>query len=199
MTLLARLRTDTRAAHRALEDDLGFLPGTITPARYESVLSAFLGFHEPLEEALTASITAHALPWELTAGEGRLTADLRALGWSPERIASLPRSSAPDVPPLPALIGTLYVVEGAKLGGRVITRWVRDELGPAPVSFFAADGDARRGFRRFGVMAEAVLPARDATAACEAANRCFARFQEWLAISRDVNDLKAPISWEARR
>lgn len=101
--------------------------------------------------------------------------------------------------PLPALIGTLYVVESAKLGGRVITRWVREELGPAPVSFFAADGDARRGFRRFGVMAEAVLPAQDVTAACEAANRCFARFQERLAISQDVNDLKAPIAWEARR
>lgn len=183
MTLLARLRTTTRDAHRALERDLGFLPGSISPSRYEDVLSAFLGFHEPLEKALTASIAAHVVPWDVSAGAEQLAADLGALGWDPPRIAALPRSSPPDVEALPALVGSLYVVEGAKLGGRLISRWVGEALGPAPVSFFAADGDARRRFRRFGAMAEAVLPADDVESACEAANVHFSMFREWLAVS----------------
>ncbi|USX54612.1 biliverdin-producing heme oxygenase [Lentzea sp. HUAS12] len=179
MTLLTRLRTDTRAAHQALEDDLAFLSG-LTPARYSEVLAAFLGFHEPLEKALTASAAAHRLPWDLAPDTDRLTSDLRGLGWSSSRIASLPRSSPPDVEALPALVGSLYVVEGARLGGQLITRWVGQALGPVPVSFFASDGDARRRFRRFGALAEAVVPDEEADVAVAAANAHFGLFREWL-------------------
>ncbi|MGW6441514.1 biliverdin-producing heme oxygenase [Lentzea sp. NPDC055074] len=180
MTLLARLRSETRAAHRALEEDLGFLSRLTSPARYEELLAAFLGFHEPLDEALAASVAAHGLPWELMPDAGRLTADLRRSGWSPSRIAAIPRSSPPDVATLPALVGSLYVVEGARLGGLLITRWVGDSLGPVPVSFFAADGDARRRFRRFGAMAEAVLPAEQVPDAVLAAERHFVTVRGWL-------------------
>ncbi|MFD9697541.1 biliverdin-producing heme oxygenase [Lentzea sp. NPDC059081] len=172
MSVLARLRTGTRAAHRALEDAVGFAPGHIPLARYEEVLAAFLGVHEPLEKALEASITAHGLPWELSPGADRLAADLRGLGWSPARIASLPRSAPPDVEAVPALVGCLYVVEGAKLGGRLIARWAGD----APVSFFAADGDARRRFGEFGALAEAVVPAGEEAAAVDAATLLFESF-----------------------
>ncbi|SER23481.1 biliverdin-producing heme oxygenase [Lentzea albida] len=179
MTLLTRLRTDTRTAHQALEDDLAFLSG-LTPARYSEVLAAFLGFHEPLEKALTASAAAHRLPWDLAPDTERLTSDLRGLGWSPSRIASLPRASPPDVEALPALVGSLYVVEGARLGGQLITRWVGQALGPVPVSFFASDGDARRRFRRFGALAGAVVPDEEADVAVAAANAHFGLFREWL-------------------
>lgn len=200
MTLLARLRTTTRDAHRALERDLGFLPGSISLSRYEAVLSAFLGFHEPLEKALTASIAAHAVPWDVSAGTEQLAADLSALGWDSSRIAALPRSSPPDVEALPALVGSLYVVEGAKLGGQLISRWVGDALGSAPVSFFGADGNARRRFRRFGAMAEAVLPAEDVGSACEAANLHFSMFRDWLAVSalQPLVALEQPVQHQAR-
>ncbi|MGI5499951.1 biliverdin-producing heme oxygenase [Lentzea sp. CA-135723] len=177
MTLLARLRTETRAAHLALEDDLAFGPGTISLARYEDLLATFLGLHEPLERAVAAAIAEHGLHWELLPGTANLRSDLSGLGWSPERISAVPRTAPPDVSTLPALVGALYVVEGARLGGQVITRWVADVLGPVPVAFFGGDGDARRRFRRFGVMAEAALPAAGAAAACEAANACFAVFR----------------------
>ncbi|WP_394619610.1 biliverdin-producing heme oxygenase [Lentzea sp. JNUCC 0626] len=179
MTLLSRLRTETRVAHLALEDELGFGPGTISAARYEDVLALFLGFHEPLERALAVSARAHLPHWELLPGAEKLRSDLSGLGWSPAGISSLPRSAPPDVSTLPALIGALYVVEGARLGGQVITRWVVDALGPVPVSFFAGDGDARRRFRRFAAMAEAALPAADVPAACEAANACFSSLRDW--------------------
>ncbi|MFD5825941.1 biliverdin-producing heme oxygenase [Lentzea sp. NPDC060358] len=181
MSLLARLRTDTRAAHLALDGAVGFRPGSITASRYEEVLAAFLGVHEPLEEALEASIAAHGLPWELSPGAGRLAADLRGLGWSAARIAELPRAAPPVVATVPALVGSLYVVEGAKLGGQLITRWVADALGAAPVSFFAADGDARARFRRFGALAETVLTPGDASAASEAAVLHFRLVDDWLA------------------
>ncbi|HEX7303978.1 biliverdin-producing heme oxygenase [Lentzea sp.] len=184
MSLLARLRTDTRAAHLALEDAVGFRPQCITSSRYEDVLAAFLGFHEPLEKALEASATAHRLPWVLSPGAAQLTDDLRGLGWTEERVAAVPRSGPPDVEALPALIGSLYVVEGARLGGRLITRWVTDALGPAPVSFFAGDGTARRRFGEFGAMAAAVLPAGDAAAAVEAANAHFRQLRHWLTTRR---------------
>ncbi len=181
MDLLARLRADTRAAHRTLERDLGFLDRLTSPSRYEEVLAAFLGFHEPLEKALTAAIAAHRLPWELLPGAERLAADLGALGWRPADIAALPRSCPPDVTALPALIGSLYVVEGARLGGRLVTRWVRDALGPVPVSFFAADADVRRRLRRFGAVAGEVLSPREVPAAGAAANRHFLLLHAWLS------------------
>ncbi|ANZ40298.1 hypothetical protein BBK82_33985 [Lentzea guizhouensis] len=180
MNLLAHLRIETRAAHRALEDELGFLHRLDSPARYAGVLAAFLGFHEPLEKALDASIAAHDLPWELAPGAGLLAGDLRGLGWSSARIASLRRADPPDVAELPALVGSLYVVEGARLGGRLITRWVGEALGPVPVSFFASDGDVRRRLRRFGAVAEHVLTADQAEAASAAANLHFRIFGEWL-------------------
>ncbi|MFD4672557.1 biliverdin-producing heme oxygenase [Lentzea sp. NPDC058450] len=179
MTLLAFLRTETRAAHLALEDDLGFGPDAISLTRYEELLATFLGFHESLEPALADSITRHGLPWELLPGAAHLRSDLSGLGWSAERISAMPRSTPPDVSTLPALIGALYVVEGARLGGQVITRWVADALGPVPVAFFGGDGDARRRFRRFAAMAEAALPATGVPAAGEAANACFSAFRAW--------------------
>ncbi|WP_170155892.1 biliverdin-producing heme oxygenase [Umezawaea tangerina] len=182
-SLLQHLRTGTRAAHRALEDDLGFLSRLTSPSRYEEVLAAFLGFHEPLEKALEASIAAHRLPWELPPGADHLAADLLRSGWSPARIAALPRSSPPDVRTLPALVGSLYVLEGSRLGGRLITRWVGDALGAVPVSFFAGDGDTRRRFRGFCAMAEDAVLAEDAQAVGEAANSHFLLFQEWLSAA----------------
>ncbi|MGZ3145724.1 biliverdin-producing heme oxygenase [Lentzea chajnantorensis] len=183
MDLLARLRTETRGAHHALEDDLGLSGRLTSPERYEEVLAAFLGFHEPLEEALAAAVTAQRLPWSVLPGADLLAADLRDSGWSPARIASLPRSAAPDVESLPALVGSLYVVEGARLGGQLITRWVAGALGPVPVSFFAGDGDARRRLRRFGELAGQVLPPQDVPAACAAANRHFELFRDWVVAS----------------
>ncbi|GLY50565.1 biliverdin-producing heme oxygenase [Lentzea sp. NBRC 102530] len=179
MTLLARLRTETRAAHLALEDDLGIGPDTISRARYEDLLATFLGFHEPLERALAASIAAHDLHWELLPGAAHLRSDLSGLDWSAERIDELRRCVPPDVSTLPRLIGALYVVEGARLGGQVITRWVADALGPVPVAFFGGNGDARRRFRGFGAMAEAALPAAGFPAASDAANACFSAFRTW--------------------
>lgn len=184
MSLLARLRTDTRAAHLALEDDLSFLSRLTSPSSYAEVLAAFLGFHEPLQHALAASVEAHRLPWDLRPDADRLAADLRLLGWSSSRIASLPRSSPPEVSALPALIGSLYVVEGAGLGGQLITRWVGEALGPVPVSFFGGDGGARRRFREFGAMAEGALAGEDFRAAADAATEHFLLFRDWLAAQR---------------
>ncbi|MET9230123.1 biliverdin-producing heme oxygenase [Lentzea sp. NPDC003310] len=181
MTLLARLRGGTDAAHRALEDDLAFLSRLGSPQRYEDLLGAFLGFHEPLDKALAAATAAQGLPWTPLADADRLAWDLQRFGWSPARIAALPRCSPPDVETLPALIGSLYVVEGARLGGQLITRWIADSLGPVPVSFFAGDGDARRRFRRFGAVAEAALSAEQVPDAVEAANRHFLLVRDWLA------------------
>jgi len=186
VSLLERLRAETRAAHRALEDDLDFLSRLTSPSRYEEVLAAFLGFHEPLERALTASLAAHRLPWEPLADADRLVADLLRLGWTPARVAGLPRSSPPAVAALPALVGSLYVLEGARLGGRLITRWVGDALGAVPVSFFAGDGDARRRFRRFCAMAEDAVPFEDAGAVVEAANAHFLLFRDWMSAKAVV-------------
>ena len=180
MNLLAHLRTATRAAHRALEDELGFLERLDSADRYAEVLAAFLGFHEPLEKALDASIAAHHLPWELLPGAELLAADLRGLGWSSAGIASLPRADPPDVTELPELVGSLYVVEGARLGGRVITRWAGAALGPVPVSFFASGGDVRRRLRRFAAVAEEALAAEQVEAAGAAADRHFRIFGDWL-------------------
>ena len=140
-----RLRHATAAIHQAMHEHPGFvrlLEGRMTLLEYRTLLSRLYGFHWPLERGLREA------PHEVLGGfnvrqrerSWALRADLCALGMIGVDIDLLPlceglgpvRSNA-------ELLGRLYVVEGAGLGGRVLAAELDGLLG-------AHEADGRRFF-----------------------------------------------------
>lgn len=158
-SILSRLRLETRREHDAVERVLDLIGGSLTREGYRHRLEQFYGFYGPLEQALRARCD----PLDGCSGESTFTA------WSmPMPSALLPRLNKSDLlrqdlrhlgvltgtlplcRELPALqtraelLGCLYVLEGATLGGRLITQHIRTTFGITPAtggSFFEGYGD----------------------------------------------------------
>lgn len=124
--LLSRLRQETAAAHQSLEDLLDVPSVILRREAYAAMLAGFYGFHRGVEQALESAGNwpqgkydpreRRKSPW--------LAEDLHALGWSAERVDSLPECRPADLPSLgstAAALGCAYVMEGSTLGGRHIS------------------------------------------------------------------------------
>jgi heme oxygenase len=144
-TIHARLRSATQPVHLELERHLAILDPDVSMVRYTQIIAVFYGFYRPLEaglERLNALAPARAFP--LRARTKLLERDLLALGLDLQSISELP--TCIDLPGLREpedFAGCLYVVEGASLGGQVITRSLRERLkltDDGGTAFFAGDG-----------------------------------------------------------
>lgn len=122
--ILARLRTETRPYHDAVERNpfnQALAAGTVTATDTAQFLARMYGIIAPYEAQLQLHAADFSPAWEL---EQRFRAplilqDLPRLGY-----AGTP-PLCPAMPPLatkPALLGALYVLEGSTLGGQVIAR-----------------------------------------------------------------------------
>jgi heme oxygenase len=124
--ILVRLRRDTRAEHDAIERQLGLADASLSLDHYRRRLQQFWGFYSPLEARLIAG-KDDDVAWPDRRKSAWLAADLRALGVTPE---ALPRcSDLPDLPGPAAVLGCAYVLEGATLGGQILSRHVAGCLG----------------------------------------------------------------------
>jgi len=119
--ILSRLRTETGQDHVRLEADLDLLRADMRLDSYRDLLARFYGFYVPWEREVTRN-----LPENLTdffherRKVPKLLADLEFLGR--ERVDGLPLCrSLPSLDSVPRILGSLYVVEGATLGGQLIS------------------------------------------------------------------------------
>ena len=144
-TIHAQLRSATRDVHLELERHLALLREDLSLVRYMRIIALFYGFYRPMEaglQRLKTLVPEHRFP--LRARTELLKRDLLALGWEVQAIAELPTCT--DLPDLRApehFAGCLYVLEGASLGGQVITRHLRQRLELTEyggTAFFAGDG-----------------------------------------------------------
>lgn len=146
-TLHAQLRSATSELHLELERQLALLSGDLSIGRYSRIIALFYGFYCPMEARLQRLKTlVPCLRFRLRERTGLLKRDLLALGWGVQAIGELP--SCADLPDLSApehFAGCLYVLEGASLGGQVITRHLRERFeltDHGGTAFFAGDGAA---------------------------------------------------------
>lgn len=130
-SILTRLRTETRAQHDAIEAALVELTSDgLDRDAYRRTLERFYGFYRPLEMGLWAVGGWGQRDLDVTQRRKTplLDADLRTLGLAnPE---DLPVCT--ELPPhatVAAAFGCLYVLEGATLGGQVISKLLRKSLG----------------------------------------------------------------------
>lgn len=122
------LRAATAVQHKALEARLPLTHPDLDRDAYQRIIQAYYGFHAPLQrqiERFPAPLLALPERKKVPA----LLKDLRALGLSDVHIDALPVCT--DLPPLNSqadLLGVMYVMEGATLGGQVLRRIIADRL-----------------------------------------------------------------------
>ena len=138
---LSRLRAETRLQHEAIERALMLMADQLTLPAYVHRLEQFYGFYKPVEDRIFDDMGPLAA--RLTLAKRRKTrlleADLDVLrqgdGMPPALCRHLPRLvSAAEC------FGCMYVLEGATLGGVLISRHIQAKLGVTPATggrFFA--------------------------------------------------------------
>jgi heme oxygenase len=184
VTLLDRLKTETRPAHDRIEAAMDLDRHLATLAAYRSLLARLHGFHAPFEKEAGAALDDEAF-FGTRRKAGLLARDLASLGLSEAEIHALPRCRS--LPPMrsPAeAYGAIYVVEGSTLGGAIIARQVEAALGftsETGCAYFRAYGSALGPrWKAFQARLLAVSsPARDDLIVASAA-RTFSAMQDWL-------------------
>jgi len=143
---LTRLRNATETLHRKIERDLDLLRPSFTLDQYVALLQRFYGFHQPWESEVDALLDIE-LPgfFESRKKLEKIESDLRFLGSEPQDLLHIPLCE--KLPPLNSagsVLGSLYVIEGSSLGGRILTRHFSGQLGIAPDAgcrFFSGYGE----------------------------------------------------------
>ncbi|MBS9403419.1 biliverdin-producing heme oxygenase [Halomonas sp. TRM85114] len=197
-SLLARLREATHHDHHRLDRHprlSRLLKSDLDPESYVDALVGLHGAQSSLEDAVRRGLESRVVV--LPAGEGyrlderapALRDDLERLGGKPFDGAFAPLA----VPRLETLLGLLYVLEGSRLGARVIAKHVRASLGPTvPLRFFAEAHGATHwpSFITFAerlfserAVAEPRGPVASADEAALGARAAFALFQHSLDTS----------------
>ncbi len=128
--LLAQLKAETALAHRRAEQalNLNLLNAELTLGQYSAILAWLHPRHRALEPAVQDALhtalppeTWQALAWDTRAKLPLLDRDLANLGRAPDIALAAPRWIGSEA----EAWGTAYVLEGATLGGQVVTRQLR--------------------------------------------------------------------------
>jgi heme oxygenase (biliverdin-IX-beta and delta-forming) len=130
ISLRQRLQMETRTFHDQMEQSSLFKKISlkqITYDEYRLLLTNFYRFIVPCEAIIT-SLPCKAVI-EQREKKGLLEEDLEALGVVESTYLTLPRCShLPRLSQPEEVLGYLYVMEGATLGGQVITRLLQKQL-----------------------------------------------------------------------
>jgi heme oxygenase len=180
--LLAHLRMVTRPAHNLLEGALGLLDERLDRDAYKHVLERFYGFWRGWEPQVATLLQDGPL-LDPRRRMHLLRADLAALGLSADTVDALPACPLPLLHDAAEALGSLYVMEGSTLGGRVIQRNVERRLGfdcRSGCTYFAGYGASTGMMWRLFLARLDEAPATDAERIATGATATFERLAYWL-------------------
>lgn len=130
-TILTKLKQGTREQHEALEALVDILNSTFELKDYRHMLSTFYQFYAAIEPKIASSGLTHD---DIDLVERQKTKllekDLLAVGLADVSIK--PWTDLPNLESPARAFGSLYVLEGATLGGQVISRHLRQRLAITP-------------------------------------------------------------------
>ncbi len=182
---LATLKQATWPHHQRLEQKLALLDPGFSRADYLRLMKALWGYYRPLEARLAnlPELRAWLPDFGRRLKSRLLEADLRALGVDSGALQRLPACrELPACADLAAALGCLYVLEGATLGGQVISRHLERSLeldAGNGAAFFtgygAATGAMWQAFRERLAAAGA-----DERALADSACETFLSLERWL-------------------
>ena len=145
-SVLVLLKTETAEIHRRVEDVLNIRDPALSRAEYREILISFYKIYRPLEYRFVqhALLLSPDFNLELRLKTHLIQTDLIDLGCTDTQLNTIEDSEAfVDVNSSQTLIGALYVVEGATLGGQLICRSLRQNLnlGNEAHRFFSGYGE----------------------------------------------------------
>ena len=138
--ILHKLKESTRHQHEDVEGVVDVMNKLFSWEDYKIMIAKFRSFYSayepllPLEALKTAGFDYNErrkLP--------SLDRDAKILGLHDEK----PFTELPDISSLPRAFGSIYVIEGSTLGGQVIARHLKGQLGLTPENggaFFSSYG-----------------------------------------------------------
>lgn len=142
--LLRRLRAETTEVHARVERTTDVLARCRDRHSYALLLHGMREAYGPLESRIAASPDAPP-DWSARTKTDWLNSDLLALGFPPWDSVGQHRIMNRD-----EVLGAMYVMEGATLGGAIVTKEIQRMAAPLPHRFFFAYGsDRARMWRQF--------------------------------------------------
>lgn len=189
--LLQRLRAETRPHHDAIETALDLTSDALTLGSYHQTLVRFHGFYRPLEIGVHAvgGWAARGLDLSRRWKTPLLEADLRTFAVGDHDALSV-CTKLPPHDTVASAFGCLYVLEGATLGGQIISRALERSLGITPQTggqFFYGYGD-RTGkmwheFR--AALATHSIGPSDSDEIVSAAKDTFSTLRRWIETGKN--------------
>jgi len=180
---LSELRLTTRAEHDRIEQILR-LDEAMPLARYGAILSGFDAFLRAWEPRIHAALPERLQPWFRARRRGGFaSADvewLRAVAGVPAVPMNARLAAALPLGDLAEVMGSLYVIEGSALGGRVIAPLLKRSLGldqgRGASYFHGFGGETGAMWANFRLQAALEIgdSPRHTLRACQSAKRTFA-------------------------
>lgn len=199
-TVLSELRLTTRPDHDRIEDILR-LGETMPLERYAAILSGFDAFLRVWEPRVHAALPERLQSWHRARWRGgfasadvewlRAVAGIEPVAFAADAVAALPLDD------LAAVLGSLYVIEGSALGGRVIAPQLKRTLGLAQGAgasyFHGFGGETGLMWNNFRVLASLEIgeSSRGTVLACQSARRTFQAMIDLFAPLAAVDDASA--------
>ena len=187
--LHAMLREGSVSFHRRLDtlpQMMRLLSPELSVGEYIGCLRGLQQAHVPLEQAVEAYLAGNNLPFDFTPRRKAALIGRDIAFYSPEE--DLSPSSYPASPPIDdaaSLVGALYVIEGATLGGRMIAARLAKSISARPAAgadFFNVYGDqVDQRWRELWPFFNACLSEAEAAKALATACQCFQFFEEALS------------------
>lgn len=167
------LRSATAAEHDAVDRAFGGFDLSDRD-RYADFLVAQASAFLPVEAAIDAWSPRSVLPdWPDRRRSDALRADLAALGVTAPEPAAFPPIATTE-----AALGAIYVLEGSRLGGRMLARGVPDAF---PKSFLTS-GNPALWRSLLSVIEKELVTASQRVAAIAAAREVFALFEKGARV-----------------
>ena len=194
--ILAKLKEQTAEQHQRLEGKLNILARLNSAQGYKSLLKQFYGFYRPLEMHLGSVMCPPGFLANFTARRKTplLEKDLLFLDLPERELRALPQcQKLPTVESEAQAFGCLYVLEGATLGGQIISKYVADKLGyesERGATFFMSYGaEVRAMWCAFCQALREYATAHDADdEVVAAAVDTFDKFDQWLFVGESPHE-----------
>lgn len=144
--ILVKLKEATKEQHENLENTVSIMKQMFSKGDYEVLLAKFYRFYLAVESKLgLINLSDTGIDFDGRRKTEFLENDLRNLGvFDVVRQRMHSWEDLPNLNTAAQALGCMYVLEGATLGGQIITRQLKQSLGITPVnggSFFNSYGD----------------------------------------------------------
>lgn len=159
---------------------------------YKEVLKTFYGFYEPLEKKLESLPEWKDYDFDMTKRRKTqfLVEDMKSMGISDEEINAIELcNNLPTVNNMNQALGCIYVLEGATLGGQIVSRKLQESLGiqvdTGSAFFNSYRQNLRPMWKEFSDFITKYSEEHDSDAEIvNASDETYHRFNEWLSKLR---------------